>query len=141
MPDSISLLWITTFVDQHLSSSPLCSPDSGNHCPVLSISVINFFISYIWWSSHSICLSGFIFFFFFFFPELRTEPRALGLLGKHFTTELNPQPRLSGFNFTLYNNFSSVHVIKMTWTPFHILHILSFIFFASYSLNWCLGCF
>jgi hypothetical protein len=32
------------------------------------------------------------FFFFFFFPELRTEPRALGLLGKHFTTELNPQP-------------------------------------------------
>jgi len=30
----------------------------------------------------------------FFFSELRTEPRALHLLGKHSTTELNPQPRL-----------------------------------------------
>jgi len=25
-------------------------------------------------------------------PELRTEPRVLPLLGKRFTTELNPQP-------------------------------------------------
>jgi len=36
-----------------------------------------------------------IFFFFlsfFFFPELGTEPRALRLLGKRSTTELNPQP-------------------------------------------------
>jgi len=30
--------------------------------------------------------------FFFFFSELRTEPRALRLLGKRSTTELNPQP-------------------------------------------------
>jgi len=30
-------------------------------------------------------------FFFFFFSELRTEPRALRLLGKRSTTELNPQ--------------------------------------------------
>jgi len=30
--------------------------------------------------------------FFFFFLELRTEPRALRLLGKHSITELNPQP-------------------------------------------------
>jgi len=30
--------------------------------------------------------------FFFFFSELRTEPRALHLLGKSSTTELNPQP-------------------------------------------------
>ena len=28
----------------------------------------------------------------FFFPELRTGPRALRLLGKRSTTELNPQP-------------------------------------------------
>jgi len=32
-------------------------------------------------------------FFFFFFPELGTEPRALRLLGKRSTTELNPQPQ------------------------------------------------
>jgi len=31
-------------------------------------------------------------FFLFFFSELGTEPRALRLLGKHSTTELNPQP-------------------------------------------------
>jgi hypothetical protein len=33
----------------------------------------------------------------FFFPELRTEPRALRLLGKRSTTELNPQPLLKDF--------------------------------------------
>jgi len=32
-------------------------------------------------------------FSFFFFSELGTEPRALRMLGKHSTTELNPQPR------------------------------------------------
>ncbi|EDM04025.1 rCG63499 [Rattus norvegicus] len=37
------------------------------------------------------------FFFFFFFSELGTEPRALRLLGKCSTTELNPQPRLRAF--------------------------------------------
>jgi hypothetical protein len=31
--------------------------------------------------------------FSFFFLELRTEPRALRLLGKRSTTELKPQPR------------------------------------------------
>uniref|UniRef100_A0A8C8UG65 HIT domain-containing protein n=1 Tax=Peromyscus maniculatus bairdii TaxID=230844 RepID=A0A8C8UG65_PERMB len=31
-------------------------------------------------------------FFLLFFSELRTEPRALHLLGKRSTTELNPQP-------------------------------------------------
>jgi len=31
-------------------------------------------------------------FFFFFFSELGTEPRALRLVGKRSTTELNPQP-------------------------------------------------
>jgi len=35
-----------------------------------------------------------IFFSFFFFSELGTEPRALRLLGKRSTTELNPQPHL-----------------------------------------------
>jgi len=34
------------------------------------------------------------FFSFFFFSELGTKPRALRLLGKRSTTELNPQPRL-----------------------------------------------
>jgi len=34
------------------------------------------------------------FFSFFFFSELGTEPRALRLLGKRSTTELNPQPLL-----------------------------------------------
>jgi len=40
-------------------------------------------------------LEDVIFFFFgsFFFLELGTEPRALRFLGKHSTTELNPQPR------------------------------------------------
>jgi len=33
------------------------------------------------------------FFFFFFFSELGTEPRALRLLGKRSSTELNPQPQ------------------------------------------------
>jgi len=33
-----------------------------------------------------------IFFFFLFFSELGTEPRALRILGKRSTTELNPQP-------------------------------------------------
>jgi hypothetical protein len=37
-------------------------------------------------------------FLFFFFPELRTEPRALHLLGKHSTVELNPQPLVYYFN-------------------------------------------
>ena len=36
--------------------------------------------------------------FFFFFLELGTEPRALRLLGKCSTTELNPQPRLLFLN-------------------------------------------
>jgi len=35
---------------------------------------------------------SFFFFFLFFFSELGTEPRALRLLGKCSTTELNPQP-------------------------------------------------
>jgi len=39
----------------------------------------------------------FLFFFFlFFFSELGTKPRALSLLGKRSTTELNPQPRNPG---------------------------------------------
>jgi len=38
-----------------------------------------------------VCLSGIL---FFFFSELGTEPRALRLLGKCSTTELNPQPPL-----------------------------------------------
>jgi len=42
-------------------------------------------------------LKGFLFFVFFFFLELRTEPRALRLLGKCSTTELNPQPRSRSF--------------------------------------------
>jgi len=40
---------------------------------------------------------SFFFFFFFFFLELRTERRALRLLGKGSTTELNPQPRPGTF--------------------------------------------
>jgi len=35
--------------------------------------------------------------FCLFFPELRNEPRALHLLGKHSTTELNPQPQKAIF--------------------------------------------
>ncbi|EDM13195.1 rCG63635 [Rattus norvegicus] len=41
-------------------------------------------------------------FVFFFFLELRTEPRALCLLGKRPTTELNPQPPLAGFTTRLF---------------------------------------
>lgn len=33
--------------------------------------------------------------FWFLFSELRTEPRTLRLLGRHSTTELNPQPLVS----------------------------------------------
>jgi len=36
-------------------------------------------------------------FFFLFFPELRTEPRALCLQVKRFTTELNPQPHRESY--------------------------------------------
>jgi len=35
---------------------------------------------------------NYYFYFFFFFSELETEPRALRLLGKCSTAELNPQP-------------------------------------------------
>ncbi|EDM10484.1 rCG63596, partial [Rattus norvegicus] len=41
----------------------------------------------------------FSFSFFFFFPELGTEPRALHLLGKRSTAELNPQPLGRSFCF------------------------------------------
>jgi len=51
-----------------------------------------------------LCFHGFscpplfcFFFLFLFFSELGTEPRALCLLGKRSTTELNPQPLLSSF--------------------------------------------
>jgi hypothetical protein len=37
------------------------------------------------------------YFVFFYFSELRTEPRAMCLLGKRSTTELNPQPLKSPF--------------------------------------------
>jgi hypothetical protein len=52
-----------------------------------------------------------VFFFFFLFPELRTEPRALGLLGKRSTTELNPQPPLSA---TLKARFPNAYVILLS---------------------------
>jgi len=45
--------------------------------------------------------------FFFFFSELRTEPRALRLLGKRSTTELNPQSHndfLKRFIYFMYMN-------------------------------------
>jgi len=49
------------------------------------------------------------FFFFHFFSELGTEPRALRLLGKGSTTELNPQPCDSllknDFTFKADNSF------------------------------------
>jgi len=45
----------------------------------------------------------FLFLFFFsFFPELGTELRALRLLGKRSTTELNPQPRKGCFLFVCF---------------------------------------
>ena len=43
-------------------------------------------------------------FFFFFLSELRTEPRALCLLGKRSTAELNPQPQM--YTFDLNNSES-----------------------------------
>ncbi|EDL79617.1 rCG26607 [Rattus norvegicus] len=57
--------------------------------------------------NHNCCrimgTQSFIFFFcLFFFSELGTEPRALCLLGKRSTTELNPQPwepSLNEFNY------------------------------------------
>jgi len=64
-----------------------------------------------------------IFFFFFFFPsELGMEPRALLLLGKHSTTELNPQPGASALNhgaispvqqWTLLTTKSSHHMFLL----------------------------
>jgi len=49
------------------------------------------------WVSHRLVFN-FFFFFWFFFSELGTEPRALRFLGKHSTTELNPQPHRLVFN-------------------------------------------
>jgi len=49
----------------------------------------------------AVCDSYFFFFSFFFFLELGTEPRALRLLGKRFTTELNPQPMIATFKCQL----------------------------------------
>jgi len=51
-------------------------------------------------------------FWVFFFPELGTEPRALCLLGKRFTTELNPQPLCFVFLFHLLFSFGE-DVIKV----------------------------
>jgi hypothetical protein len=48
---------------------------------------------------------------FFFFPELRTEPRALRLLGKRSITELNPQPTNFIFNVRRRGPFS-VNVLQ-----------------------------
>jgi len=45
---------------------------------------------------------------FFFSPELGTEPRALRLLGKHSTTEPNPQPQphdFYTFTFILHTQY------------------------------------
>jgi len=42
-------------------------------------------------------------FFFFSFLELGTEPRALRLLGKRSTTELNPQPRQRVLKATIHS--------------------------------------
>ncbi|EDL81178.1 rCG63015 [Rattus norvegicus] len=42
------------------------------------------------------------FFFLFFFSELGTELRALRFLGKHSTTELNPQPQTKVITFFFF---------------------------------------
>jgi len=49
-----------------------------------------------------VCVCVFVFTFFFFFLELGTKPRALRLLGKHSTTELNPQPLYLLFDIIFY---------------------------------------
>jgi len=59
----------------------LCAPPPQLPSPLL----LSFFFFFFW------------FFFFFFFSELGTEPRALRFLGKHSTTELNPQPPIQSF--------------------------------------------
>jgi len=55
--------------------------------------------------------------FFFFLPELGTEPRALRLLGKRSTTELNLQPPPLCF---LYKKVFSVSKVILH----HVLHLL-----------------
>ena len=52
--------------------------------------------SYLQWIG---CHQGLahIYIFFFLLSELRTEPRALHLLGKRSTSELNPQPLQTEF--------------------------------------------
>jgi len=49
--------------------------------------------------SHHLNNKGHLLFFFVFFLELRTEHRALPLLSKCSTTELNPQPKGHLLNF------------------------------------------
>jgi hypothetical protein len=57
--------------------------------------------------------SLYVLFFFVFFPELRTEPRALCLLGKRSTTELSPQPYVLFFELEIPDwGWSSGSVVK-----------------------------
>jgi len=52
-------------------------------------------VTFIKWGFHNFIFVKFEpFSFLFFFSELGTEPRALRLLGKRPTTELNPQPQV-----------------------------------------------
>jgi len=51
--------------------------------------------------SHLFFFSSFFSSSFFFFSELETEPRALRLLGKCSTAELNPQPRKSSLSLAI----------------------------------------
>jgi hypothetical protein len=65
----------------------------------------------------SLCLlSPFFVFFFFFSPELRTEPRALRLLGKRSITELNPQPPPPAFSTIKMFSSSSYFIFSFSGT-------------------------
>jgi len=63
-----------------------------------------------------------LFFFFFFFSELWTEPRALPLLGKCSTTELNSQPLKSLLKSNLAGFFSKNFEIVFTLRHNYVNH-------------------
>ena len=70
-------------------------------------------------------------FCFLFFPELRTEPRALCLLSKHSTNELNPQPVISVFKKKIK---SCLAILQLAVIPKEVLPLSVFPCFQS--LGW-----
>ena len=92
--------------------------------------------------SFIVCLFCFVL-FCFVFPELRNEPRALCLLGKCSTTELNPQPLLGPVvclsNISGGNNYYLRNTTELKGNPIcckGLLFVSFFVVCLLFGLAW-----